>query len=257
METPAGSANDARPADLTPLLQEQNAEPEHMVSHPPDDRSATVRDWTDVVRRSRLGRTTKAVALALATYADADGSRVFPGIARLSFDCELGYNVVQQCLAKLRQFQLIELVRAGTIRGASDEYRLTIPEDLDLHVSVPNPSQARKEIEAIRERRRGKYRPVEPVDNSDLHPTATGAGNRTFREPAPHAVDADSRPAPNGVLHLHPTPLAPTSHDLDTTTTHHSDSGLRTAVTVSRARGPSRRSIHSLRLVEAIEKRAA
>lgn len=227
------------------------------MAHPPDSRSATVRDWTDVVRRSRLGRTTKAVALALATYADADGTRVFPGIARLAFDCELGYNVIQECMAKLRGFQLIELVRAGARRGDSDEYRLTIPEDLMSRVAVPSPTQARKEIEAIRDRRRGRHKPVEPVDNSDLHPTATGAGNRTPRGPAPHGVDADSGPAPHGDVHLHPTPLAPTYQDLDTTTTHHSDNGLRTAVTVSRARGPGRGSIHSLRLVEAIERRAA
>src|SRR6185369_8977734 len=171
METPAGSALTLRPADLTPLLHDQNAEPDPMIAQPSDIHSATVREWTDVVRRTRLGRTTKAVALTLATYADADGTRVFPGIARLSFDCELGYNVVQQCLSRLREFKLITLVRSGSVRGASDEYRLTVPEDLDEHVPLPSPTQAKKEIEAIRERRRGKYRAVEtvdePVDNSD------------------------------------------------------------------------------------------
>ena len=253
IETSAGSACDALPADLTPLLSDQNAEPDPMIAQPPDSRSATVRDWTDVVRRSRLGRTTKAVALTLATYADADGTRVFPGIARLSFDCELGYNVVQASLAKLRQFKLIELVRAGSIRGSADEYRLTIPEDLDGYVSVPSPAQARKEIEAIRERRRGKYRPVDiseaPVDNSDLHPTATGAGIRTFGGPAPHAVGAETRPAPHGVLHLHPTPLAPTSQDLFTTTTHQEMTGFRTELALPRARRRRRPGSPSSRLV--------
>lgn len=227
-----------------------------MVAQPPDIFGATVREWTDVVRRTRLGRTTKAVALTLATYADADGTRVFPGVARLSFDCELGYNVVQQCLSRLREFLLIELVRQGNSRGASDEYRLTIPGDLDERVILPSPTQAKKEIEAIRERRRGKYRPVdvvdEAVDNSDLHPTATGAGNRTSQEPAPHGVDADCRPAPHGVLHLHPTPLAPTSQDLVTTTTSHSGIACRTDVTVPRARGPGRRPVPSLRFVESL-----
>lgn len=220
--------------------------------NPPDNRSATVREWTDVVRRSRLGRTTKSVAVTLATYADADGTRVFPGIPRLSFDCELGYNVVQECLSKLRQYQLIELVRQGTVRGSADEYRLTIPGDLMERVAVPSPTQARKEIEKIRERRRGRHRPVEPVDNSAVHPTATGAGNRTTQEPAPHGDVPETRPAPNGVCRLHPTPLAPTSQYLDTTTTHHCDIAVRTAVAVARARGPDRRSIPRLSLVDSL-----
>ena len=60
-----------------------------------EDDGATVRQWTDVVRRARLGRTTKLVAFLIANYADSNGTRVFPGIARLSIEAELTYNVVQ------------------------------------------------------------------------------------------------------------------------------------------------------------------
>ncbi|WP_426502581.1 hypothetical protein ACPPVO_33715 [Dactylosporangium sp. McL0621] len=50
------------------------------------DASITLRQWLDVVRRARLGRTPKAVALMLATYADNDGRRVFPSVTRLAVD---------------------------------------------------------------------------------------------------------------------------------------------------------------------------
>src|ERR1051326_2391165 len=94
------------------------------------DEPLTLRQWTDIVRRARLGRTVKSVALMLATYADADGTRVFPGVARVAVDCELSYNVVKASLGDLRTAGLIALVRRAGRAGQADEYRLTIAEDL-------------------------------------------------------------------------------------------------------------------------------
>lgn len=186
----------------------------------------TLRQWTDVVRRARLGRTVKAVAMVLATYADADGTRVFPGVARLSYECELGYNVTQNALAKLREVQLIELVNRSTRRGTADEYRLILGEELLERVEVPTPAQVEVAINAIRGAKHGRHK-------ANLHPTTLGAGEPKTAElhptgmgaddtPAPNGVTPKSQPAPNGVVHLHPTPLGPTTHDRDTTTTTHS-----------------------------------
>jgi hypothetical protein len=133
------------------------------------DTGATVRAWTDVVRRAQFdkvivgthagrfikGSTVKAVALTLASYADSNGTRVFPGVARLAADLEIGYRVAGRCVVGLRELGLIELVRRAVRRGArserdrTDEYRLTLPEDLFERLTVPTPSDFRSIVAAV------------------------------------------------------------------------------------------------------------
>ncbi|QLQ37973.1 helix-turn-helix domain-containing protein [Micromonospora robiginosa] len=153
-------------------------------------------EWLDLIRRARLGRTTKLVAVMLALYANEDGSKVFPGIARLSVVCELGYNTVKASLADLREAGWIERVGHGTLGGRADEYRLTVTDG----APVPTPSDIERQIERIRSAKRGvrpsrqaarptddtTVRPTalaaQPVDNSDVQPTAQAA--RPTTEPA-------------------------------------------------------------------------
>lgn len=98
-----------------------------------DDTSAGRYEWERIIRRVQLGRTTKFVALTLATYADADGSRVRPGEARLAAVTELTERAVRNSLKTLRELGLIERVykggRHGTY-GVATVYRLTIPTNL-------------------------------------------------------------------------------------------------------------------------------
>jgi hypothetical protein len=124
------------------------------------DQPITLRQWVDVMRRARLGRTTKAVALMLATYADNDGTRVFPGVARLSVDCELTYNVVQGALKALRDAGLIQVVRRAARRGRADEYCLILAPDVLDRVDVLTPAQVGTAAVALADRRRGRYRPT-------------------------------------------------------------------------------------------------
>lgn len=203
--------------------------------------AVTLRQWTDVVRRARLGRTVKAVAMVLATYADSDGTRVFPGVARLSYECEITYNTAQKALARLREVQLIELVKRATRRGAADEYRLTLGADLLERIEVPTPAQVEVAINAIRGSKQGQWKSnLHPTalgagsdGPDDLHPTPMGAGDPPDtdlhptacgvpEQPAPHGVGSETQPAPHGAMHLHPTPWGPTTHYQDTTTTAHS-----------------------------------
>ena len=160
-----------------------------MMAQPPDNRSpedygANVNDWIRFVRRTRLGRTTKAVAFALATYADSNGHRIFPGVAGLAVACELTYNVAQESLSALRDAGLIERVKHGTRRmGKADEYRLIIDPDVLERIDVLDPNQVEKETERLMARRRGKHDP-----KPRLHPTACGAEPPTDEESAPHGV---------------------------------------------------------------------
>lgn len=209
----------------------------------------TLRQWTDVVRRARLGRTVKAVALVLATYADSDGTRVFPGIARLSYEAEVTYNTAQKALARLREVQLIHLVKKASRRGDADEYRLTLGADLLERIEVPTPAQVERAINDIRGSKQGQWKgTLHPtalgagsVESEDLHPTPMGAGDPSDTDlhptacgvpdgPAPHGVGSGTEPAPHGATDLHPTPWGPTAHYLDTTATAHSgDEGVTTS----------------------------
>lgn len=207
--------------------------------------NVSVREWTDVVRRARLGKTTKYIALVLATYADyRDGARIWPGLWRLVWDAEVDIKTVRKVLAELVQVGLIEQVRPPRGRGGAAEYRLILGPDLLEHVDVPSPARALVEIGHLAEKRRAApngYHPAapnEPGDNSSLG-TARRDPNGGSDEPigyqyAPPNRAIGYRPSP--LLGTAPSP--PPSTDLTTTTTSHSDEELRTAVTHTREAGP-------------------
>ena len=219
-----------------------------------DDYGARVRDWLDVVRRARLGKTVKYVASALATYADADGSRIFPGIARVAVEWELSYNTVKDAYAVLRDYDLIERVRESTGRGRSDEYRLILGARVMDKVEVLSPAQITVAVERLRDARRGQYKPVtppdlrptgrtaepvhnpddSPVDNSDLRYAAQAADEN----PAARPTYAETGSAARPTVDLRPVPRPPTNHVPNTTTTAHESADVDTAVTGPRARPP-------------------
>ncbi len=209
-----------------------------------DEYAVSLRQWTDVLRRTRLGRTAKAVGLMLATYADSDGTRVYPGIARLAVECELTYNVVQTALAKLRDGGLIELVRKATRRGDSDEYRLIIAIDLIERVDVLSPSQVTVAIEQMRSQRRGKVRSQPSPNEPPPHPTKWGAGEGELHptargeqtEAAPHGVCTKTDLHPTASCNCTPRRYPPPSMTVSQELTAHSDDDLRATVTVPRAR---------------------
>lgn len=165
------------------------------------DHGATVNEWVGVVRRAELDRTVKLVALTLASYASPDGSRVYPGLARITVQCRIGYAAAKRAFRVLREVGLVELVRRGNRRaGRCDEYRLILGPDLLEKVDVPNPEQERKVIEAVkdadREASRERYRrrrsrvtaDPEPVDNPpdrppDRGPDRTPTGTFTGHTP--------------------------------------------------------------------------
>ncbi len=153
----------------------------------PDD-GARVRDWTDLVRRARLGRTVKAVALMIATYADADGTRVYPGIATLAVACEIDYKTVQKALAELRRVGLLRLVRRSGRRGQADVYRLVIAAELLDLVEVLDPNQFHLAADRLRRPRGNRPADHPPADDSnERQPTAWGDvdDRNTTRQPTP------------------------------------------------------------------------
>lgn len=206
----------------------------------------TLRQWTDVVRRARLGRTVKAVALVLATYADADGTRVFPGLARLSYEAEVNYNTAKLALKALRDAGLIEKVGR---RGDADMYRLILAADLADRCDVPTPAQVELELNALRGIKRGSYVPKQKaVGGEDLRPVSLAADTNggTNLRPDSRAADSDvcgpfdvpqTESAARFTVSLRPVNLAATTHEGVTEETTHSDASFVTDRTLS-AREP-------------------
>ncbi|MFF4600132.1 hypothetical protein [Amycolatopsis sp. NPDC001319] len=103
-------------------------------------------EWERIVRRAQMPKQVKYVAFVMATYADADGSRVRPGLDVLAAVTGEGMSTVRRRIAELRDtYGLIGLVsrgggRAG--RGKAAEYRLVLPLDLLDRVELLPPGDA-------------------------------------------------------------------------------------------------------------------
>ncbi|MGY1773537.1 helix-turn-helix domain-containing protein [Blastococcus sp. SYSU D00813] len=101
-------------------------------------------EWERLVRRCQLTAPTKLVALTMATYANADGTSIYPGVARLTAVTGLSDRSVRAALKALRDVGLVERTvegsRAGR-RALADEHRLTVPDDLLERVMLLPPDE--------------------------------------------------------------------------------------------------------------------
>jgi hypothetical protein len=235
-------------------------------------------EWTHVLKRARLqgviagsgnvgkggkqtrgavsGATFKAVAYTWASYSDEHGGNIRPGDATVAVEAEVGIEVVRVVKLELIALGLIERVRAGTrATGWCDVYRLTIPDDLRDQVEVFSEAQHEMAAEAIREKKRRKPRtgsgggstqdvvrgPAEVVRDAAVDHVR---GPAEVVQPAVDGPCTTSADAQNegctgsGGGRVRGPAEACTNHDQPPTTTNHSGAGLRTAVTVSRARAP-------------------
>jgi hypothetical protein len=180
------------------------------------ERSLTVGAWNALVRRARIGRERKAVALTISSYANRDGTGIHCGVATLAVDCEIGYSTARRYLAWMREVGLIELVKSGNVRrGLSDEYQLTLGPDVREHLKVPQDDEYKALKDELREANRSGEKArrmrvlrspqasAEPTaeDGSESAPVAesaltqASAENPDLRsESAPSALTQDERP---------------------------------------------------------------
>lgn len=104
-----------------------------MTEQPPDRVPADDRfEWERKLRTAALTPRGKAVALTMATYGNADGTRIFPSITQLSEDTGLSTRTVDRALKELREAGFIEQLKRGRamgrgLEGFSSSYRLTFP----------------------------------------------------------------------------------------------------------------------------------
>ena len=133
-------------------------------------------EWERIVRRLQISRSTKALAFILATYASADGSNVRPGRERLANVAARSPRTITRSLVELRDLGLIERTVEGSNYGRqamSDEYRLTIPTDLQERVEMLDPDEGTGDTSVTRSARK---------QVSPMSPDPPGTGDTTRQE---------------------------------------------------------------------------
>jgi predicted transcriptional regulator len=144
-------------------------------------------EWERVVRRCVLPTTVKTVAAYAAQYANKNGTRIYPGVARLCAVTGLSERSVRAALTTLRELQLITRTRKGSSLGRqalTDEYKLTRPADLVDRVHMLDVAETPASA---------------ACDSTCGHP----------RSPAPPAGDKAPKRAPKTSEHRHVTTGTP------------------------------------------------
>lgn len=190
----------------------------------PADLLPTARfDWERVIRRIRLPAAVKGTALMLASYADADGSRIHPGNERLARVTGSSDKTIRRHIAALRDSGLLLKTRHGNRHiGQANEYRLVVPADLLTRHQMTDPG----ELIAIPG---DVYR--SPMTGRDVDKPVDGAPGSN--------VGAQGLPVISSVSTGHGCPSLPVTGDR--TPTHYQPQPTQTSlgrkVTTDRARG--------------------
>lgn len=133
-------------------------------------------EWERLVRRARLPKPVKLLALVLATYADSDGSRVRPGLpvlASVTGDSERNVGRILRHLVD--ELGLLQQVARGGGRGGKGRasvYRLTIPVDLLDRLEMLSPEDS-------------------PADSSDIQ-VSSQSGEPLVDNPVYNSVSPDT-----------------------------------------------------------------
>lgn len=105
-------------------------------------------EWERILRRIRVSvPSVKLVGFAMATYANADGTKIRPGQKRLAAVLGTSEMTVRRGQAELEATGMLELVFKGHSQGRgqaggyASEYRLTVPSDLLECVPLLDPDE--------------------------------------------------------------------------------------------------------------------
>jgi hypothetical protein len=197
--------------------------------------------WQRKIARAELPLTTKSIAMLLAYFANADGSRVRPGERLLAAITGLTERAVRRHLALLRELCLIERVEHGNSAGRADVYQLTVPagaiDTIPMRLNErwqPLPTAAdAPEVDAAGTAGTGTQGPVDnsaagPVDIGRDRTPVTGSASSLAE---PHRTLVTPLPEPGGRFTGHPVP--PTNQ-----TIHHQPSPGSSQVGTSLDRTP-------------------
>lgn len=145
-----------------------------------DEEAASWRYWTTLLGRIRFGKqkvagktlsgmVIKAVGERIATYADRDGSRVRPGIARIAVDLETSHTTVRNAITVLERVGLLRLETKAN-RNHAAVYQLVISAEVIENAELWSPDRYAAEIRTLSL----KYQGRGPLEGS---PTPTASVN--------------------------------------------------------------------------------
>ena len=110
---------------------------------PPEGLTAVDRnEWERIWRRVVADPAIKLVGWTAASWADPDGTRIFPGARKVAASTGLTETTVKNALAVIRQTGLMWRYVEGSKHGRaglSDEYRLTVSDDILGRVPMLSP----------------------------------------------------------------------------------------------------------------------
>lgn len=110
-------------------------------------------EWERIIRRcTNLDTHEFAVAMAMASYADLDGTHIFPGTERLARVAKMSRRKALDALVALRQAGLIERTlerQKNGRKGGVDVYRLTIPSDILGRFEMLDPDEERVHVTTL------------------------------------------------------------------------------------------------------------
>jgi DNA-binding MarR family transcriptional regulator len=135
----------AKPTPAAPRGHREHQADDGVKSSPGSAQRMNRFDWERSIRRLRLGMSTKAVALMLASYANGDdGGNAHPGVDRLAAELEIHERTVRRHLTRLAKLGLIEKTSSGSSAGRrrrADCWALTLPDDAATRIGLtPNPA---------------------------------------------------------------------------------------------------------------------
>jgi DNA-binding transcriptional ArsR family regulator len=154
-------------------------------------------EWERVLRRCVLPAPVKTTGAYAAQYANRDGTRVYPGVARLAAVTGLSERSVRGALQTLRELRLLTRTRKGSSLGRqalTDEHELTIPVGLHLlvHLLDPEESPASAACDPTCEH------PASPARPAGDRPSKTAAATQEHRHLLPGTPAPGARtPAPH------------------------------------------------------------
>jgi hypothetical protein len=155
-------------------------------------------DWEPVWRRVVADPAIKLVGWTAASWANPDGTRIFPGVRLLALTTGLTETTVKNALGVIREAKLMWRYVEGSKYGrggVADAYRLTVPDDILDRVPMLTPEYEPTGTGRLRTRDL-RTRVLSDGNRSPEAPEQVGSGDTTTTGPLHPPLHVENTAAP-------------------------------------------------------------
>jgi hypothetical protein len=160
-------------------------------------------EWERILRRCVLPQPVKSVAAHAAQYANRDGTRIYPGVARLAAVTCLSERSVRDALEVLRQIRVLTRTRKGSSLGRqamTDEHKMTRPVEIERYVHLLDPDESPESAACVpscnHDRSPERLAGVRRVKTKEHRNLTTGTPAGDSRTPEPHDANTGTSCTP-------------------------------------------------------------